>query len=270
MKRECRYVPLSKQPLILVLCEIKISPVRKIADYIPAIQEAFRRHGYPIERSGKIQQVSISPNGVQATEQERWEYRTKAEDWSIIVLQDSIVLQTTAYERFEKFAEQLQLATSIVFKNTEHDQFGRVHRIGLRYIDLVQPKDGENFRKYLRSGFHGLSEDVFKNGTARTRVECAGQTDVDGEVGTMVVRIAQNDQGMDLPPDLVGSAPKRRERVQKGDLVTFIDLDHYLDGNFDPSLDWIEKSTYLLHDQIIETFHDHVITEEAELGDKDD
>jgi uncharacterized protein (TIGR04255 family) len=41
-KRNCRYVPLSKQPLVLVLCQVRFSPVRKMGDYIPAIQEEFR------------------------------------------------------------------------------------------------------------------------------------------------------------------------------------------------------------------------------------
>ena len=64
--RNCRYVPLSKQPLVLVLCQVRFSPVRKMADYIPAIQEEFRRHAFPIERAGKIQQLrnrSLHPRG---------------------------------------------------------------------------------------------------------------------------------------------------------------------------------------------------------------
>ena len=263
MQRECRYVPLSKQPLILVLCQVRISPVRKIADYIPAIQEEFRRHGYPIERSGKIQQVNIGPNGVQTTEQERWEFRSKEETWSIIVLQDSFVLQTTAYSKFEEFAGQLKLAASTILSKTEHEEFGRLHRIGLRYIDLIQPRDGEDFRYYLRPGFHGLSDNVFKKGTGRIRVECVGKTDFGETEGTMIARIAQNDQGLDLPPDLAGSAPQKQQRSKVGELVTFIDLDHYVEGNFDPDLNWLEKTVFLLHDQIIESFHNHVITQEA-------
>src|SRR3954468_20020972 len=109
-KRNCRYVPLSKNPLVLVLCQVQFSPVRKMGDYIPGIQEAFRRDGFPIERAGKIQQLTITPVGVNAVEQERWDYRTKDEQWSVTVLQDSVVLQTTAYERFEGFAEKLEAA----------------------------------------------------------------------------------------------------------------------------------------------------------------
>jgi uncharacterized protein (TIGR04255 family) len=263
MARECRYVPFSKQPLIFVLCQVRISPVRKIADYIPSIQEEFRRHGYPIERSGKIKQLNISQNGVQTIEQDLWEFRNKEEDWSIIVVQDSFTLQTTAYQKFEDFAKHLKLAANTILTKTEHNQYGVIHRIGLRYVDLVQPRDGEDFRYYIQSGFHGLSGQVFNNGTSRTLVECIGQISLDEILSTMVVRIAQSDQGTNLPPDLIGNAPKVKERTKRGELVTFIDMDHYAEGNFNPDTDWIEKITYLLHDKIIETFHEHVITKEA-------
>ncbi len=55
LERSCRYVPLANQPLVLVLGQVRFSPVRQIGDYIPAIQEEFRRHGFPIERAGKVQ-----------------------------------------------------------------------------------------------------------------------------------------------------------------------------------------------------------------------
>ena len=144
MERNCRFVPLSRQPLVLVLCQVKYSSIRKISDYIPAIQEDFRRQGYPIDRFDKIQQVNIGPNGVQTTEQERWEFRNKAETQSIIVLQDSAVIQTTSYERFENFAKDIRMASSTILSRTEHDKFGVIQRVGLRYIDIVQPREGED------------------------------------------------------------------------------------------------------------------------------
>ena len=263
MERKCEYIPLSKQPLILVLCQVRISPIEQMSKYIPEIQEEFRRNGYPNFEPGKIQQVNFGSSGIQASEQERWEFRNKEGNTSIIVLKDSFVLQTTAYGKFEDFAAQLKLASQTILSKTEHDQYGRVLRIGLRYIDLIQPKDGEDFRYYLRPGFHGLPDEDFKPKTGRVRVESAGQIDMGDNVGTMVVRISQYDKGMDLPPDLAVSAPKRAKRVENDELVTFVDIDHYLEGDFEPHSDLIEKNTYRLHDHIINIFHKHVITQEA-------
>ena len=193
--RKCRYVPLSKQPLVSVLCQVRFSPVRKIADYIPGIQDEFRRYGFPIERAGKIQQLAITTAGVHAVEQERWDYRTKDEQWSVTVLQNSVVLQTTAYDRFEGFAEKLEAAVKTVLHQTEQDEFGIIERVGLRYINRIQPRDGESYRDYLRPGFHGASDAPFTTGSHRLHVESVGRTDVDGTSGTMILRVAQNDQG---------------------------------------------------------------------------
>lgn len=267
MERKCRYVPLSQQPLALVLGQVRFSPIRQIDRYIPEIQEAFRQHDFPVERAGKFQQITLGPSAgvpVQVIEQERWEYRTKDETWSVVVTQDGVVLQTTAYERFEGFADRLRYAVRTVLAATEHDRLGVLQRVGLRYVDVVQPREGEDFRAYLRHGLHGTADEVFRAGTHRLHVECTGRTQVGDDVpGTMIVRVVQNDQGISLPPDLIGGAPKYTCRTNRGELITLIDMDHYIEGSFDPDADWIVARAFEMHDHIIETFHDHVVTETA-------
>ena len=265
LKRKSRYVPLSNQPLVLVLCQVRFSTVQ-VDKYIPVIQEEFRRGGFPIERAGTVQQLIFGPGGgapVQVVEQQRWEYRTRDETWSILVMPDSVVLQTTAYDRFERFAEKLLQAVQTVLATTEHDQLGVIHRAGLRYVDAVRPRAGEDFRYYLRPGFHGVADDPFQEGTHRLHVESTGNTQVADVAGTMVVRVVQNNQGLLLPPDLVSAAPKYGSRPHAGELITLIDMDHYVEGNFDPDAEWVVARCYDMHDQILETFHEHVVTPEA-------
>lgn len=265
MKRTCRYVPLSKQPLALVLAQVRFSRVRQMDHYIPQIQEEFRRSDFPIERSGKVSQVTLGMQGVpvQVAEQHRWEYRTKDERWSVLILEDSVVLQTTNYGRFEDFAERLRHALSTLLAKTEHDRFGVVERVGLRYVDVIRPQPGEDFRPYLRPGLHGLSDAVFQPGTHRTHIVSTGQTTVGDIEGALVVRVAQNDLGMSLPPDLLEAAPRHEPRAVPGDLLTLVDMDHYIAGSFDPNTNWIIEKTYIMHDHIIETFHEQVVSEHA-------
>jgi uncharacterized protein (TIGR04255 family) len=262
-KRKCRFVPLSSQPLVLALCQVRFSPVRQMDRYIPEIQEEFRRHGFPIERAGKVQQLTFTPAGVQVAEQERWEYRTKDELWSVLVLQDSVVLQATGYERFEGFAEQLERAVRTVLEKTEQDRLGVVQRVGLRYIDIVKLREGESFRAYLRPGLHGVADDVFRAGTHRLHVESVGRTTVGDHEGSLIVRVTQNDQGFDLPPDLVAGAPKHQPRVRPGEVATLIDMDHFIEGTFEPSPAWVVERAYEMHDHLVEMFHEHVVTPEA-------
>lgn len=266
MERRCRYEPLAAQPLVLVLCQVRFSAVRRMERYIPAIQDVFRRNGFPIEKAGKVHQVTFGPGGgapVQVVEQQRWEYRDRDETWSILVMQDSVVLQTTAYSRFEDFAKQLQLAAGTVLSESEQDRLGVVHRVGLRYVDVVRPSGGKDFRHYLRAGLHGLSDQVFQHGRHLIQAQSVGGAEVGGIAGTMLVRIVQNDQGAELPPDLAPAAPRFSPRAVAGELVTLIDMDHYVEGNFDANVDWVVARTFEMHDHIIETFHEHVVTPEA-------
>ena len=266
MERKCRYEPLSAQPLVLVLCQVRLSPVPQMEQYIPAIHGAFRRRGFPIERAGKVHQVTFTPSGstpVQVMERQRWEYRNKDETWSILLMRDTVILQTTAYTRFEDFVERLQMAVRTVLAESEHDQLGVVHRVGLRYIDVVRPSGGKDFRFYLRPGLHGVPDEVFQSGQHLLHAESRGRTVVGGNPGAMVVRIVQNDQGSSLPPDLVDAAPSFSPRAEAGELVTLIDMDHFVEGNFDADPDWVVARAYEMHDHIIETFHNHVVTEDA-------
>ena len=181
MERKCRYVPLSQQPLALVLGQVRFSPIRQMDRYIPEIQEAFRQHGFPVERAGKVQQVTLGPSAggpIQVIEQQRWEYRTREETWSVLLTEDGIVLQTTDYDRFEGFADELRHAVQTVLQSTEHDRLGVVQRVGLRYVDVVQPRETEDFRDYLRPGLHGTADEVFGAGTHRLHAESTGRTQV--------------------------------------------------------------------------------------------
>jgi len=85
--------------------------------YTPAIQDAFRRTGFPIERAGKVDQVTFTPSAaapVEMDERQRCEYRNREETWSVLVTENDVILQTTAYTRFEEFAERLRFAVNTV------------------------------------------------------------------------------------------------------------------------------------------------------------
>ena len=262
MERQCRYVPLSKQPLVLVLGQVRFSPIRRMERYVADIQEEFRRHEFPIERSGRVQEVTFGlSTPVQVAEQQRWEYRTRDDRWSILLTESSVLLQTTAYGRFEDFATRMELAVRTVLEKTEHDEFGVIERIGLRYVDVVRPRSSEDFRFYLRPGFHGVSDEVFQGG-AHLHMQTAGETAVGDGRGVMIVRIIQNDRGILVPPDLAAAGPQP-EGGQPGELVTLIDMEHYVDGRFEPDVDWLMETGYLLHDHLVETFHGNVVTEQA-------
>jgi len=66
-----------------------------------------------------------------------------------------------------------------------------------------------------------------------------------------------------LPADLLVNAPKHSLSVSPKEVMTLLDMDHFIEGNFEPSSDWVTSCAYALHDHVIESFHDHVITSKA-------
>jgi uncharacterized protein (TIGR04255 family) len=245
-----RFLPPSELRPMLVLGQVRFSPVCQMPDFIPAIQEDLCRHGLP---RGPMQLV----------EQQRWEYRSDDETWSVLVMQDGVVLQTTSYESFEAFAEKLLHAVRAVLTQTEQDPHRVLQRVGLRCVHVIEPRDGEDFRFYLRPGIRGVADEAFETGSYRLQVETTGKTTVAGVDGAMVVRVVQNDQGASLSPELLGEAPKLPPRGEPGGLVTLIDMEHSIEGTFEPDADWVVERAYKLHDRLVETLHQHVLTAAA-------
>ena len=58
-------------------------------------------------------------------EQQRCEYRNRVEACRVLVTEDSVILQTTAYTRFERFAERLESA-----RQQGADQVRRLEKAG--------------------------------------------------------------------------------------------------------------------------------------------
>ena len=138
---------------------------------------------------------------VQLTERQRWEHRNKDETWSILLTQDTVILQP-------------------------------------------RPTPGS------RTSSSGCSWPSTPSSPSPNTT-------------SWVWSIVQNDQGSSLPPDVVDAAPSFSPGADAGELVTLIDMDHFVEGNFDADPDWVVARAYELHDHIIETFHNHVVTEDA-------
>ena len=106
---------LKNSPLVLVLCQVRIAAVRDMGSYIPKIQDRLRREGFPIDVSGEVREVNLQDGGpVREVKRPHWEFRTLEEDWSIIIGDSVVVLQTTAYTEFEYFLQKLSVAMRAV------------------------------------------------------------------------------------------------------------------------------------------------------------
>lgn len=243
---------LSKSPLVLVLCQVRLAAVRSMREFIPQIQDRLRRAGFPIDVSGEAQDIAVEGNQMGFRRTPHWEFRTKDERWSIIVREQAVVVQTSAYENFETFLERLHLATETV---SEVVKSLVIERIGLRYVDMILPGDGESWRDYVREGLHGVQNSIVRDDSSEIFTQLTCRT---GENSRLILRVAQNRQGMVLPPDLLAHAPALGETPPEGVLVTLLDLDHFLENRVDYSGDGVDSMAWQLHDPLDILFRDTV------------
>ena len=263
MTYEYPHYKLYNDPLSAVLCQVRFSRVRKMDELIAAIQDRLRRVGYPEDVSGVVQQISLlaapgQPAQPQVNAQKRDEFRSKDNRWSLTVADDMIALVTTAYDRFAGFRNRIEEALRIVDEVAELHH-GQVRRIGLRYIDVIDPQPGETFRDYLQGSLHGPKTTVITGPEEVMHLESIGRT----RIGHFILRITQNDQGLLVPPDLIFRPMTHKQQVSPGKLITLVDSDHFVEGSWDYDLLSILETADALHAGINSAWFTDFITAHA-------
>lgn len=258
---EYRHVKLQNSPLSLVLCQIKFSKVRRMPEFIPQIQDALRKEGFPVDASYKMQHVKMEPNKApEIIEVSQDEFRSKDNQRSIIVSEDMLVLMTTAYDDFDTFSKWLRQSLEII-DDAAQIRHGVITRIGLRYVNIIDPENGKTFRNYLKDGFHGVTKSsVFIDDNPWLQFESGGKTNE----GMMIVRTIQNSQGLVFPPDILINNPMNcKIKITHSNPITLVDIDHFSEGNFDYDLNSIMKTADDLHHGINSNWFNDIVTNEA-------
>jgi len=251
MKRTLPPLRLSHSPLVLVLCQVRIAAIRDMATYLPKIQDRFRREGFPVDLSGEVQEVTLQPEGsAKSRRRAHWEFRTLEETWSIIVSENAVVLQTTVYTNFEEFLRYLLLAVKTV--NVVVGDL-LVERVGLRYVDLIRPNEGETWKDFIQPGFHGLENELIRPERSVLFTQIITETGPDQR---LIARVAQNRDGMVLPPDLLPHHPKLKTQAAIGELITLLDLDHYREARQAFEDEALVTTAWELHDGLDILFRD--------------
>ncbi|MDR2785567.1 MAG: TIGR04255 family protein [Treponema sp.] len=265
VKRNCPYKPLSRQPLVLVLAQARFSPVPKIEEFLPEVQDFLRKNGYPMNPGQKNVLFEVGPNGIRQTEVRQWQFENPDRTASILLDHEQILLQTTTYDRFENFVREFLKILSFILEITESDKFGVIGRLGLRYVDLIrkQTRD-DSIDSYLRPELRGILCSEYIDKRKQYTLSTTGKTSLnDNRAGTLTIRIMRGEKGLDLPPDLLGAAPSNRRPVSADEDLAIVDMDHYWNGSIGPNIEIpvIGEILFSLHDSIINGFHKSVITE---------
>ena len=266
INRNCPYKPLSKQPLALVLAQVRFSPILTIEEYIPKIQEFLRKNGYPLcskQENFALEVLLGGPINVIT----QWRFENPTQDTVILIDKEQVLFQTSIYTRFEDFIGNYTNILQFILQSTEHDKLGVFVRLGLRYIDQIRKQsDTDDIDTYLKPELQGIVCSEYINHRKQYSIATIGSTKPAEDFnGQLAIRVFRGEKGLDLPPDLMFSAPVNRKKVTPDEDIAMVDMDHYWIGSMGPNtnITQIEEMFFRLHDTIINGFHNSVISEEG-------
>lgn len=243
---------LPRSPLIFVLAQVRMGTVLTIADKIPAIQEALRKQGFPRFQQRTIETTRQQAGGITQIEQRpQWEFVNRESTLAILIEQESVVLQSTAYTVFEAFMGSLRIALDIVATLVEP---ALVERLGLRYVDLITPSGEKPVAGYVKPQLLGAPPSDFGRRKGFLS-ESVITTDSDSQ---LMIRFVESQSGFAFPPDLLPVSLNFLQSPARSTPFGLLDLDHSSEKPFDFTPDAILAGFWDLHALLEKVFRTSV------------
>lgn len=248
---------LSNAPVYYTVAQVQFNPVLDLDGYIPAIQSKMREAHFPDYKKEVFQRLVLPFGGVEQSQmaaptvspQVRYLFGD-IDGCSIFLLEtNALSFQTTRYDTFETFSEALLKGLGVL-----HDalRLDFVERIGLRYLDAVQPsKDGETLRDFLVPEVLGHS--LRGQGQLQHSVS---ETSVLTTSGQLLSRVLIRDDHVGLPMELAGLAPAIDPRfTQRKSLHAIVDTDASIALREAFEIAKVGARLTALHDDIVKSFN---------------
>jgi len=226
---------LKNAPVYFTIAQVRFSPVLSLKTYMPKIQEHMRKAGYPdfkqsftvafnlaLITGGEPQQGTPPPFPLQA---ERYVFSNMENTRGFILQQNALSFQATDYDTYQILSSEFLKGLEIVHKEVE---LNFSERIGIRYLDAVDPKEGEDLSRYLVKQVLGinklLKESEFVHSFSETVVKFQ-------DIGKVVSRTILQDKKLGFPPDLQPDGLEMKEKFKniKG-VHAVIDTDGAFEG----------------------------------------
>jgi len=235
-----------------------MSRVEAMGEYVPDIQERFRKAGFPEMQEGQIHhQMVVHGKTVAEDRAAQWNFVNKANTTSIQLNLDAITIQTTEYTRFKDLEETIKLAVTTLHEIVTPSQ---VHRYGLRYVNVIPIKADSTFDQWVQANLLGCP-----NLPNAHRIGSFSETVmVTAPSSRLVARCITMHAGIPLPADLMPCALKLPFDIPMEEPFAILDIDHGRVGpeDFDPLI--AVEAIASLHDLLELTFQSSVTPQALE------
>jgi uncharacterized protein (TIGR04255 family) len=236
---------LPRSPLLVVLAVIEIGPILSMEGKIPQVQEALRKQGFPNFETARTTETQLHiPDGqslnMSMRNRVRWEFINQERTLSVRLDERRIILLSSSYQQFEGFLETLKVVMGVV--QTEI-QPSLVQALSLRYVDLIDPRDGHLLEQYVSPSLRGPA-----SATVGRRSAFLSQSFIaTGPESLLVVRFAESERGFAFPPDLLPLSLHIPHSLHRDRPFGLLDLDHstQMSSGFEP--DAVIETLWTLH-----------------------
>jgi uncharacterized protein (TIGR04255 family) len=238
---------LQNAPLVHVLAQVVFSPIWELSERVKGFRPAIHSMGFPWVAEGQVHRVTVTDQAPPKVDlKPRWDFLSADKTTGIMLTEEALVLQTTAYTSSAPFRYRLHDVLRALREATDVEF---VQRIGLRYIDLVRVAPGERFSQYVHPGLLGFPWRDAPDLQARAiglRTEAIAQT----AVGIMAVRSAVLPPGQMVPADLLPAVlryPTLLEESQTGLSGLALDFDHFVQFDETPLPFDVDRIVDIVH-----------------------
>jgi uncharacterized protein (TIGR04255 family) len=239
-------------PVYFTIVQVRFNPVLSLDSYAPAIQDQFRRHGFPDFQAGVVQSFNLNvvnpAEPVPVSKFANYRFSNMEKTWAFLLDQGSLSLQTTSYDVFESFSMSFLKGLEIVHRAVGNLTY--TDRIGVRFLDAIYPKPGEDLSYYLHSsvlGLYGKLKGDLGHSFSETLVR-------DGPLGVIARSIVQ-DGAVGFPPDLQPAALTIDSRFTNlTGIHAILDTDGFLEHRVAFSLDQVETTLKAAHSAVTKAF----------------
>ncbi len=231
---------LNTNPLVFALGQVVISPVLRMNDYVPEVQERFRREGFPRFSRLETHQLRLTGDQSELVRDIRWAFADRANRTAVVLSPNFLVLEQTTYTTFDAFANILAQAIGTIHDVVDVDL---CERFGFRRVNLIYPADsGMSLREFFQAGLRGVDPQALGVGRLEAQLEERGQT----PAGDLVVRLIKPAPESGLPPDLMATSLEHVP-APPGPEHALLDIDHYAPTQQDFVPDGVVDAFWELH-----------------------
>lgn len=249
---------MSNAPVYYALAQAHFNPVAAMSRYVEQIQDILRREGYPLFEQQQITQLVVpAPHQTLQAEPQiqhtfSWLITRSDRTAGFILAPSAITYHTTHYDTHNEFIPELLRGLKAVHEATTLDH---VSRLGLRYLDAVLPRTGENVEQYLVDGLHGIE---FNAKQPYRLTESIFETKVGPLVstGTLVTRVHRIIALLGFPPDMQpnGLMINPKFVINEPQAHAVIDTDHFVEGHMPIEMNKLDEQLLSLHATIKSIF----------------